>query len=108
MNFAAGHERGIAFVLDEDQLFDTKCNLEMVDIEPVTDAEDKDLLYSLIQEHVKLTNSEHASAILRDWTEMLPQFVKVMPIDYRSALERLRKAEFKETETVALTEEVFR
>ncbi len=108
VNFAAGMSGGIAFVLDEDQLFDTKCNLEMVDIEPVVDAEDKNLLYGLIQEHVKLTNSEHASAILRDWTEMLPQFVKVMPIDYRRALERLRKAESKETETVALTEEVFR
>lgn len=108
VNFAAGMSGGIAFVLDEDQLFDTKCNLEMVDIEPVTDAEDKNLLYSLIQEHVKLTNSEYASAILRDWTELLPQFVKVMPIDYRLALERFRKAESKETETVALTEEVFR
>lgn len=108
VNFAAGMSGGIAFVLDEDQLFDTKCNLEMVDIEPVIDAEDKNLLYGLIQEHVKMTNSEYASAILRDWTEMLPQFVKVMPIDYRRALERLRKAESKETETVAITEEVFR
>jgi glutamate synthase domain-containing protein 2/glutamate synthase domain-containing protein 1/glutamate synthase domain-containing protein 3 len=108
VNFAAGMSGGIAFVLDEDQLFDTKCNLEMVDIEPVTDKEDQNLLYELIQEHVKLTNSEYASAILRDWIEMLPQFVKVMPIDYRRALERIRKAESKETETVALTEEVFR
>ncbi|HEX3008238.1 MAG TPA: glutamate synthase-related protein, partial [Bacteroidales bacterium] len=108
VNFAAGMSGGIAFVLDEDQLFDTMCNLEMVDIEPVIDVEDKNLLYGLIQEHVELTNSEYASAILRDWTEMLPQFVKVMPIDYRRALERIRKAESKETETVALTEEVFR
>ena len=38
---------------------------------------------------------------------MLPQFVKVMPIDYRKALERLKKAESKETEVVAITEEVF-
>ena len=108
INFAAGMSGGIAFVLDEDQLFDTKCNLEMVDIEPVTDKGDIKLLHSLIQEHVKFTGSEHASRILRDWTEMLPQFVKVMPIDYRRALERLRKAESKETEVVAITEEVFR
>ncbi len=108
VNFAAGMSGGIAFVLDEDQLFDTKCNLEMVDIEPVIDEKDRALLLSLIEKHVKYTNSEHASRILRDWTEMLPQFVKVMPIDYRKALERLKKAEAKETDVVAITEEVFR
>lgn len=108
VNFAAGMSGGIAFVLDEDQLFDTKCNLEMVDIEPVIDEKDRALLLSLIEKHVKFTNSEHASRILRDWTEMLPQFVKVMPIDYRKALERLKKAEAKETDVVAITEEVFR
>lgn len=108
VNFAAGMSGGIAFILDEDQLFDTKCNLEMVDIEPVSDPDDINLLHSLIEEHVKYTGSEHATRILRDWTEMLPLFVKVMPIDYRYALERIRKEESKETESVALTEEVFR
>jgi glutamate synthase domain-containing protein 3 len=108
VNFAAGMSGGIAFVLDEDQLFDTKCNLEMVDIEPVADPEDVKLLYTLIEEHVKYTGSEHATRIIRDWTSMLPLFVKVMPIDYRRALERMRKEESKETESVALTEEVFR
>ncbi len=108
INFAAGMSGGFAFVLDEDQLFDTKCNLEMVDVEPVLDEKDRALLLKLIQNHVKYTRSEHASRILRDWTEMLPQFVKVMPIDYRKALERLKKAEAKESEVVAITEEVFR
>jgi len=108
VNFAAGMSGGIAYVLEEDQLFDTKCNLEMVDIEPVTDDLDERRLYRLISEHVKLTGSEYAARIIRDWTEMLPQFVKVMPIDYREALERLQKEESKETEVVAVTEEVFR
>lgn len=108
INFAAGMSGGIAFVLDEDQLFDTKCNLEMVDIEPVSSPDDISLLIKLIEEHVRYTGSEHATRILRDWTEMLPLFVKVMPIDYRRALERMRKNESKETESVALTEEVFR
>jgi glutamate synthase domain-containing protein 3 len=108
VNFAAGMSGGITYVLDEDQLFDTKCNLEMVDIEPVTETSDIVLLHSLIKEHVKYTGSEHATRILRDWTEMLPQFVKVFPIDYRHALERLRKEESKETEVVSITEEVFR
>jgi glutamate synthase domain-containing protein 3 len=39
---------------------------------------------------------------------MFMQFVKIMPIDYRRALERLKKQESKETETVAITEEVYR
>ncbi|MBD3347219.1 MAG: glutamate synthase large subunit [Chitinivibrionales bacterium] len=107
INFGAGMSGGIAFVLDEDQLFDTKCNLEMIDVEPIADPEDKKLLLRLIQNHVALTRSEYASRILRDWTEMLPQFVKVMPLDYRKALERLRKDESKESEIVSMTEEIF-
>ena len=108
VNFAAGMSGGVAYVLDEDQLFDTKCNSEMVDIEPVSLESDTRLLYLLISDHVALTGSEYAARILRDWIEMLPLFVKVMPIDYRKALERLQKAESKETEVVAITEEVFR
>ncbi len=107
VNFAAGMSGGIAFVLDEDQLFDTKCNLEMVDIEPASLEDDRRLLHKLIRKHVEYTGSEYASRILRDWVEMAPRFVKVMPVDYRHALERLRKSESKETEVVSLTEEVF-
>ena len=77
INFAAGMSGGIAYVLDENQLFDTKCNLEMVDIEPVTDDEDKGFLNTYIQKHVKYTGSQYASRIIRDWIEILPMFVKV-------------------------------
>ncbi len=107
INFAAGMSGGIAYVLDENQLFDTKCNLEMVDIEPVVDDEDKGFLNTYIQKHVKYTGSRYAARIIRDWIEMLPMFVKVMPVDYRRALERVRREESKETETVAVTEEVY-
>ncbi len=108
VNFAAGMSGGIAYVLDEDQLFDTKCNLETVEVEPVSHQQDEQVLYRLISDHVNYTGSEYAARIIRDWTEMLPQFVKVMPIDYRRALERRQKAEFKETDVVAITEEVYR
>jgi len=107
INFAAGMSGGIAYVLDENQLFDTKCNLEMVDIEPVVDDEDKGFLNTYIQKHAKYTGSAYAAQIVRDWIEMLPMFVKVMPLDYKRALERIRGDESKESETVALTEEVF-
>jgi glutamate synthase (NADPH/NADH) large chain len=107
VNFAAGMSGGIAYVLDEDQLFDTKCNLEMADIEPVTSAEDRERLEGLVKRHVHLTASEYAARILHDWTEMLPRFVKVMPIDYRRALERIRREATRETEAMAITEEVY-
>jgi glutamate synthase (NADPH/NADH) large chain len=108
VNFAAGMSGGIAYVLDEDQLFDTKCNLETVEVEPVSREQDEQRLYRLVSNHVKYTGSEYAARIIRDWTEMLPQFVRVMPIDYRRVLERQQKAESRETEVVAITEEVFR
>ncbi len=108
LNFAAGMSGGVAYVHDEDQLFDTRCNLEMVDIEPVLNQDDITLLQQLIQNHFNCTASERASMILRDWTEIIPQFVKVMPIDYKMALERIRMEESRETETMAITEEVYR
>ena len=77
-------------------------------IEPLSNADDIARLQGLIHNHVKYTGSEFASNILRDWTEMVPRFVKVMPIDYRHALERLKQKESKESESVDMTEEVFR
>ena len=86
LNFAAGMSGGIAYVLDEDQLFDTRCNLDMVDIEPLIQEEDIIQLKSLITKHIKYTESEHASWIIRHWEELLPAFIKVMPVDYKKAL----------------------
>src|SRR5690606_13099560 len=39
-NFAAGMSGGIAYVLDEDGSFRSRCNLAMVDLEPVEEEED--------------------------------------------------------------------
>jgi len=107
VNFAAGMSGGIAYVLDENQLFDTCCNLESVDVEPVSTAEDRQRLHQLIEEHERLTGSASAAGILRDWDEMVSKFVKVMPIDYRAALARIKVQEYKDAEFVAMTEEVY-
>lgn len=107
VNFAAGMSGGIAYVLDENQLFDTRCNLDMVDIELLEDAEDKSFVYVCIENLVEFTGSEYAARILEHWDEMLPYFVKVMPIDYRRALERFKEQETQEAEAVGLTEEVY-
>ncbi|MCK5268803.1 MAG: glutamate synthase subunit alpha, partial [Spirochaetes bacterium] len=106
-NFAAGMSGGIAYVLDKTQLFDTLCNLDMVDIEPVIEKEDINQLKELIEKHIKYTDSNVAKHIIDNWKEMLPRFVKVMPMDYKRALKAQRLEEERDTDTVPVTEEVF-
>ncbi len=106
-NFAAGMSGGIAYVLDEMQLFDTLCNLDMVELESVWKEQDKKILKNLIEQHLKWTGSERAKQILNSWNDMAGKFVKVVPIDYRKALEKMRAAEQRDTETTPATEEVF-
>ncbi|MHC4241260.1 MAG: glutamate synthase large subunit [Planctomycetota bacterium] len=106
-NFAAGMSGGAAYVLDEMQLFDTLCNLDMVELESVWQKSDKDMLFDLIQRHLKWTGSKRAQYILDTWSDMVGKFVKVVPIDYRKALEKMRAAEQRNTETTPATEEVF-
>ena len=106
-NFAAGMSGGIAYVLDEMQLFDTLCNLDMVELETVWQEQDKDLLYDLIARHLTWTASKRAEQILIAWPDTVGKFVKVIPIDYRRALQKMRAAEQRDTETTPATEEVF-
>ncbi len=106
-NFAAGMSGGIAYVYDENELFDTYCNLDMVDLESVWSPEDKLQLRTMIENHYRYTNSERAKYLLKNWDAHLPLFVKVMPIDYRKSLERMRLEEDTDKETVAATEEVY-
>ena len=106
-NFAAGMSGGLAYVLDEVQLFDTMCNLDMVELENVWKEEDKNLLFDLIQRHFKWTQSTRSRYILDAWPDMLGRFVKVVPIDYRRVLEKMRAAEQRDAETIPATEEVF-
>src|SRR3989339_117902 len=106
-NFAAGMSGGIAYIRDQTQLFDTKCNLDMVDLESVWHENDKLFLRSMIERHYSFTKSPLALEILAKWESNLPMFVKVMPIDYRKSLERMKLSEYPDFETVAVTEEVF-
>jgi glutamate synthase domain-containing protein 3 len=106
-NFAAGMSGGIAYVFDENELFDTRCNLDMVDLESVWNTDDQKELRTLLQTHWEQTHSPRARMILDRWEELLPLFVKVMPIDYRRSLERMRMEAEADLETVAATEEVY-
>ncbi|MBF0304028.1 MAG: glutamate synthase large subunit [Alphaproteobacteria bacterium] len=117
-NFAAGMSGGVAYVLDEKGDFELRCNLAMVDLQPIADEADKleerdhqggDLefhglvdvmrdmtrfdavrLRFLIENHLHYTDSARARAILDNWEAHLPKFVKVMPVEYRRALQELQ------------------
>ena len=101
VNFAAGMSGGIAYVLDEDGLFDTRCNLNMVDLELALDPKDQEELRGLIEKHYKYTGSARAKEILDNWEEKLPYFVKVFPMEYRRVLGQMsREDEATEREEV--------
>ena len=106
-NFAAGMSGGIAYVLDEAGDFESRCNMSMVDLEPVTGDADAALdglkgdmrtddaarLKKLLQNHARYTNSKRAQEILADWNAYLPKFIKVMPTEFRRALNELADAD---------------
>jgi glutamate synthase (NADPH/NADH) large chain len=102
-NFAAGMSGGIAYVLNENDAFEAKCNMSMVELENIDSIMTNDLsdlrdnmsgndaerLYKLLENHARYTNSAKAKTILADWDNWLPKFVKVMPSEYRRALKEL-------------------
>lgn len=106
-NFAAGMSGGIAYVYDPSELFDTRCNLDMVELEGVWDERDQVRLRELVEQHAKETGSMVARAILGQWEAKYPQFVKVVPIEYRQVLERMKMNEDRDDETLSVTEEVY-
>src|SRR6478735_3347768 len=118
-NFAAGMSGGIAYVLDEDDTFKSRCNMAMVELEPVPEEEqvaeeefgyyndlethgrvdvmsdlttkDAERLHMLISNHALYTGSKRAAEILADWNKYRPLFRKVMPVEYRRALAEMAK-----------------
>jgi glutamate synthase (NADPH/NADH) large chain len=130
-NFAAGMSGGIAYVLDEDGTFPQRCNLSMVELEPVVEEEelmqihhhhggdleghgrvdavadmtrfDAERLHQLISNHATHTGSLRAKEILANWAETMPKFRKVMPVEYRRALQEL-KAQQRDEVLVAAAE----
>ena len=95
----------MAYVYDATGLFDTHCNLDMVDLEPLN-AEDMATLKELLSEHCRLTGSVKATMMLKHWESEESNFVKVMPIDYKKALERMSIQAHIDDDTVTATEEV--
>jgi len=117
-NFAAGMSGGVAYVLDATGNFEKRCNLAMVELEPIPEENhvslgldqngddleshglvdimhdmtngDAKRLRHLIERHARYTGSAYARHILDEWVNYLPLFVKVMPVDYKKALEKIQ------------------
>ena len=89
-NFAAGMSGGIAYVFDDSGDFSRyRCNKGMVDLETLDTPEDIAIVRRMIDNHWKFTGSTVARHMLDTFTSKVPKFVKVMPIDYKRALELL-------------------
>jgi glutamate synthase (NADPH/NADH) large chain len=100
-NFAAGMSGGIAYIWDPLERLLENCNLGMVELERVESDEDAEELKQLIELHQNETQSTVAADILDRWDETLPQFVKVMPIDYKRVLQE-KKAKLEQQAPVAV------
>jgi glutamate synthase (ferredoxin) len=92
-NFAAGMSGGIAYVLDEAGDFAAHCNQELVGLHKLTDADEIEEIWKLVQRHQTYTRSERAAKILAEWKSQVPKFVKVLPKDYARVLQALKKVE---------------
>ncbi len=91
-NFAAGMSGGVAYIWDIDGDFASKCNRGMVELFAVEQQEDIKELAALITKHYQYTQSTVAKRVLDNWNALLPQFIKVYPVDYRRVLEEANKA----------------
>jgi glutamate synthase (NADPH/NADH) large chain len=92
-NFGAGMSGGMAFVLDRERRFRDRCNTDMVELESLVDESDIWLVYGLVENHLRHTGSPVARRVLDHWTHLVPQFVKVMPTDYKRVLQARRSAQ---------------
>jgi glutamate synthase (NADPH/NADH) large chain len=101
-NFAAGMSGGVAYVYDEDGQFDARCNKQMVELESIkADGDNVDLsdmlgadetrLKIIIESHLENTGSAVAKNMLDNWQVTLSKFIKVMPVDYRRAMEQMNQ-----------------
>jgi glutamate synthase (NADPH/NADH) large chain len=91
-NFGAGMSGGVAFVLDDDGAFSARCNMGMIEVEDVSEHEDKDVILAMLQEHVERTGSVKGTELLRSWPMSARRFRKVIPTEYRRVLAETRLA----------------
>ncbi|MEZ5228953.1 MAG: hypothetical protein R2710_20505 [Acidimicrobiales bacterium] len=106
-NFGAGMSGGIAYVYDGDGTFESRVNLEMVELDPLDD-DDRAELQSLVRAHFVETGSGVADRLLANWSTEVERFVKVMPSDFKRVLMARRQAEADGTDPITAVMEASR
>eukprot|EP00897_Mesotaenium_endlicherianum_P000426 jgi/Mesen1/10384/ME000081S09774 len=104
-NFAAGMSGGVAYILDKEGVFPSKCNTAICDLDPVEEEEDVLLLRAMVQQHQKYTKSKLAAEVLANFDELLPKFVKVYPRDYKRVINENKAKELAEKAAAAKAKE---
>lgn len=90
-NFGAGMSGGIAYLYNQHPQLEIFCNMELIEIERIYSDSEEKWLREWIQRHYDHTQSPKAQKILDHWEESLTQFVRVIPTEYRAALEATQK-----------------
>ncbi len=91
-NFAAGMSGGIAYVLDMDGDFEYFCNKGMVELSQIRDYDDQDFIIEMLKKHIHYTDSFIAKDIINRWYEYMPKFIRVLPLEYKRALNEMKTA----------------
>ena len=94
-NFGAGMSGGIAYIYKNEQFSKNKFNMEMIDLESIKD-QDEDIISDMLENHFSNTNSKIAKMILSKWSREKNNFIKVMPKEYKIALERIAQEKINE------------
>ena len=94
-NFGAGMSGGIAYIYKNEQFSENKFNMEMIDLESIQD-QDEDIISDMLENHFSNTNSKIAKMILSKWSKEKNNFIKVMPKEYKIALERIAQEKINE------------
>jgi glutamate synthase (NADPH/NADH) large chain len=92
-NFAAGMSGGIAYVFDVNGSFEFFLNKGMVELSGLETEEDEIFVKDSVKKHIYWTNSAYAKSILAEWTANRPRFIKVLPVEYKRALQQMKLAE---------------
>ncbi len=106
-NFGAGMSGGVAYVYDPDEKFESRVNLEMVELEPL-EKDDRVELQDIVRTHFVETGSAVADRLLANWTAEVERFIKVMPSDYKRVLMARRQAEADGTDPITAVMEASR
>lgn len=106
-NFAAGMSGGTAYVYDRSEMFQTRCNLDGIDIASVWQSDDVRTVRGLLEKHLQHTGSPLARYILDNWATQVPLFLKITPLGHERTLERMKQSEDAQADNIAATEEVF-